>query len=145
MKTLKLPPFYLELATDLTKQGEGCKLTPYHCTAGKLTIGYGRNIEDVGISQTEAEYLLNQDMQRVCNEALAFPFFEALNDYRKAAILDMLFNLGLSRFKRFKKMLSALEKHDYQEAANQMLDSRWATQVGKRADRLAEIMRTGEL
>lgn len=136
---------YLKIAMSLTKPSEGLRLKPYRCTAGKLTIGYGRNLEDVGISEQEAEYLLDQDMQRVQQEALAFPFFEALNDYRKAVILDMLFNLGLSRFKRFKQTLLALERHDYQEAANQMLDSKWAIQVGIRADRLAEIMRTGEL
>ncbi len=133
------------LATSLIKQHEGLRLKPYHCTEGKLTIGYGRNLDDVGITESEAEYLLEQDMKASIVQASNFPFFAGLNEYRKAVIVDMIFNLGLSRFNQFKRMLNALQRHDYHQAATEMLDSRWATQVGIRADRLAQIMRTGEL
>ncbi len=136
---------FTTVATSLIKQHEGLRLKPYQCTAGKLTIGYGRNLDDVGISEAEAEYLLEQDMKASIVQASNFPFFIGLNDYRKAVIVDMIFNLGLTRFNQFKRMLNALQRHDYQQAATEMLDSRWAVQVGKRADRLAEIMRSGEL
>jgi lysozyme len=56
----------------------------------------------------------------------------------------MIFNIGMPRFKQFKKMIAALEEGDWSEAANQMMDSKWAKQVGKRAERLRDMMETGE-
>ncbi len=133
----------IQAAQNMIARHEGLRLKPYQCTAGKLTIGYGRNLEDNGISEEEARLLLTADTQAAYNQLLGRPWFDELNDTRKLVLIDMCFNLGFPRLMKFKKMLTALLNHDYTEAANQMLDSRWAVQVGGRADRLAGIMREG--
>lgn len=134
---------YLRTAETLIKKHEGLRLEPYKCTAGKLTIGYGRNLDDNGISPQEADYMLAKDIAQVDEQLNHYTWFKTLNDSRKAVLVDMTFNLGLPRLLKFEKMLGALIAEDYQEAANQMLDSRWANQVGQRATRLAQIMRDG--
>ena len=128
---------------DSVKEGEGLRLKPYRCTAGKLTIGYGRNLDDCGITEEEAEYLLMHDLEKAEKDAEKFPVYSKLNQTRKDVLIEMVFNLGYTRLSKFKKMFEALEKGDYSEAANQMLDSSWHTQVGKRAERLAYFMRIG--
>jgi lysozyme len=128
---------------DSVKEGEGLRLKPYRCTAGKLSIGYGRNLDDCGITEEEAEYLLNNDLERAEKEAEKFPVYAKLNQSRKDVLIEMVFNMGYSRLSKFKKMFEALEKGDYSSAADQMLDSAWHTQVGKRAERLAYKMRIG--
>ena len=128
---------------DSVKEGEGLRLKPYRCTAGKLSIGYGRNLDDVGITVEEAEYLLKHDLEKAGKDAEKFPVYSKLNQARKDVLIEMVFNLGYTRLSKFKKMFEALEKGDYSEAANQMLDSSWHTQVGKRAERLAYFMRIG--
>ena len=128
---------------DSVKEGEGLRLKPYKCTAGKTTIGYGRNLDDVGITLEEAEYLLKHDLEKAEKDAEKFPVYSKLNQARKDVLIEMVFNLGYTRLSKFKKMFEALEKGDYSEAANQMLDSSWHTQVGKRAERLAYFMRIG--
>lgn len=122
---------------------EGIKLKAYICTAGKATIGVGRNLDDVGITQDEALYLLRNDIRRVQRELAGFTWFSELSQNRRNAITDMCFNLGLSRFLQFKSMLSALDAGDFNKAADAMLDSRWAVQVGQRAKTLASMMRAG--
>jgi len=132
-----------EIVAELIKKHEGLKLKPYKCAAGKLTIGYGRNLEDNGISESEAEMLLATDIQNAYFECSKFPFWEKLNDYRKAVLIDMCYNIGITRLKQFKKMLSALEREDYNTSASEMLDSKWALQVKSRAYDLSEIMKKG--
>ena len=128
-------------AINLIKLHEGLELKPYKCSAGKLTIGWGRNIEDNGISEGEADFLLRNDLMRVQGElSRAVPCFLKLSETRQAVLLDMCFNLGITRFLQFKMMLTALEMEEYEEAAKEMLDSKWAKQVGKRSVRLAEMM-----
>ncbi len=123
---------------------EGLRLKPYRDTRGKLTIGVGRNLDDVGITEEEAIYLLKNDIKRVLDflkERL--PYWNGLTETRKMALVDMCFNLGPGGFLSFKRMLAALERGDYEQAAREMLDSRWARQVGRRAEELAEMMREG--
>lgn len=118
---------------------------PYNCPAEKLTIGYGRNIEDRGISEDEAEYLLNNDIKLSKAELeKAFHWFRSLTAERQAVLINMHFNIGLSRLNGFAKALAAIERGDYKTAAAEMLDSRWARQVGKRATELAKQMETGQ-
>ncbi|ELE5025658.1 glycoside hydrolase family protein [Vibrio fluvialis] len=131
------------LATQLIKKHEGLRLKPYRCSNQKLTIGYGRNLQDNGISQQEAETLLQHDLDAAVKNAETLPYFASLNDARQAVIVDMIFNLGLPRFGMFKKMIAAIEQKLWHVAANEMLNSRWARQVGKRAKTLSEMMRTG--
>ena len=132
-----------ELADMLTRH-EGVRLKPYLDTVGKLTIGIGRNLDDVGISGYEAAYLLENDITKARNELRkAFPWFPNLTCQRQDALTDMCFNVGLPRLQGFTKMIAAMERQDYETAAVEMLDSKWATQVGERATELAAIIRTG--
>ena len=127
------------------KRHEGLRLKPYKCTAGKLTIGYGRNIEDKGISKVEAEDLLYHDIKETERELRKkLPLLmDELNTTRSEVLVNMAFNMGVHGLLKFKKMIKALDDNDYDEACRQMMDSRWAVQVGKRAVELAEQMRTG--
>lgn len=125
---------------------EGLKLTPYQCTAGKLTIGVGRNIEDLGITEQEAMMLLDNDIERVRHELQSnFSWFSELTEARKNVLIDMCFNLGISRLKGFKNALAAMESGMWDVAKKEMLSSRWADQVGQRAIRLADAMENDSL
>ena len=123
---------------------EGLRLKPYRCSAGKLTIGVGRNLDDVGITREEAEILLNGDIERSAHDAMTiFPRFFTYSDNRQNAIIDMLFNLGKSRFMKFKKMIKAIYLCDWEEASLQAKDSRWYKQVGVRAGEDVVMLREG--
>ena len=126
------------------KKHEGLELKPYKCTTGHLTIGYGRNLESNGISQEEAEYLLNNDLQDLSLRLSCWGFWGELNDARKSVLVNMAFNIGVSGLLKFKKTLAAIDDCFYEKAAKEMLDSKWANQVGNRAIGLSEQMRTGE-
>ena len=127
------------------KRHEGMKLKPYKCTAGKLTIGIGRNLEDVGISEDEAETLLRHDIIEATNQLLnAFPWMGALNDARASAMINFTFNVGIGTVKKFKQTMEYMKNCDYENAATALLDSRYAKQVGSRANEIAEQIRTGK-
>lgn len=133
------------LKVQLVKH-EGLRLKPYHCTAGKLTIGVGRNLDDKGITEAEAAALLDNDINEVwkeCSSRLAAFGFGALDDARQHVLLDMAFNLGVPGLLRFKKMLDAIGRRDFDAAAREMLESQWARQVGDRAVELAQMMKDG--
>lgn len=122
---------------------EGERLKPYRCTAGKLTIGVGRNLEDRGISAEESAYLLGNDIDDHWRELVkALPWVEQLDEVRQRVLLDMAFNLGIGGLLGFKNTLATIKAGDYQKAAAMMLDSRWAKQVGQRANRLSRMMAT---
>lgn len=124
---------------------EGERLKPYRCTAGKLTIGVGRNLEDRGISAEESAMLLANDiaaMERELQHAL--PWAATLDEVRQRVLLDMAFNLGIVGLLAFKRTLGAIAAGQYQQAATMMLDSKWARQVGQRAERLSRMMATGK-
>ena len=124
---------------------EGVEKFPYRCTAGYLTIGVGRNIEERGLPDDEIDFILDNDIEVVMNEvSVTFDWFFDLSEVRQRVVADMIFNIGMPRFKQFKKMIAALEEGDWSEAANQMMDSKWAKQVGKRAERLRDMMETDE-
>lgn len=124
---------------------EGLKLKPYTCTAGKLTIGVGRNIQDVGISNEEAMMLLNNDIENIVKDLnRALPWWQNIYDCRKEVIANMVFNMGISTVLTFKNTLQAVKDGKYSEAAKMMLQSKWASQVGNRAKELAAQMETGK-
>jgi lysozyme len=124
---------------------EGVRLRPYRCTAGKLTIGVGRNLEDRGITLAEARMLLANDLADFRNGLLnALPWVARLDDVRQRVLIDMAFNLGLPGLLEFKRTLAAVEAGQYGRAAGMMLESRWASQVGQRARRLSQMMRDGK-
>ena len=124
---------------------EGERLKPYRCTAGKLTIGVGRNLEDRGITREEASYLLANDIAAEERELLrALPWVANLDEVRQRVLLDMAFNMGVVGLLAFKRTLATIQAGDYQRAAAMMLDSKWAGQVGQRAERLSRMMATGK-
>ena len=120
---------------------EGLRLSLYPDSVGKWTIGVGRNIEDRGIHADEAILMLKNDIIDARESAEKFEWYHELSDDRKKVIINMIFNLGETKFRQFKKMIAALEREDYESAADEMLDSRWAYQVGPRATRLVKRMR----
>lgn len=128
---------------ELLIRHEGLRLKPYRCTAGKLTIGVGRNLDDRGISNDEAMLMLDNDIAQTIRECRTFPWFENLDNVRQAVIASMVFNLGLTRFQKFRKTIAAIEAGDYDTAADEMMLSNWFNQVGRRGSELAEMMRTG--
>lgn len=141
---------------------EGFCATPKRCPAGYLSIGYGRNIEQNPLSKEEqqhlhcgpqgpnpisekdAEYLLQNDVNK-CMKQLdkKYPWWRNLDDERQFVVLDMCFNMGLGGFSKFKKMHTALQEGDYEEAANCMKNSAYYKQVGQRSARNYQILKTG--
>lgn len=128
------------------KRHEGKVLHEYKDHLGFSTIGYGRLIEKGmgGITEAEADYLLMNDMSKFIKDAEKFDWFAGLNPARKAVVVNMLFNLGLTRFNRFLKFKQALAEGDYLTASREMLDSKWAKQVKGRATELSKQMETGK-
>jgi len=134
----------MTLRQKLSKQlirDEGFKFKAYTCTAGKTTIGVGRNLDDVGLSEDEIIILLANDIDRVMLECIgAFDFWDDLNDDRKTVLLNMCFNLGITGLCKFKRTLQSIRIGNYELASAEMLESKWARQVGSRAIRLSKLM-----
>lgn len=123
------------------KQHEGKRSLPYRDSEGKHTIGYGHNL-DKPLTDDVLELVLAHDVEEAIAEARGtLPYFDTLDDVRQEVVVEMVFNLGVKGFKSFKRMLRALRSRDYAAAAAEMLDSRWHTQVGVRAEDLAGRMR----
>jgi len=134
----------LDILKDELIRDEGLKLKPYRCTAGKLTIGVGRNLDDVGISASEASMLLEHDINRVITQLnLHLPWWANLTEARQRVLVNMTFNLGIVGLLKFKNTLALIQAGKYQDAAKAMLQSKWASQVGERARRLAKMMGEG--
>lgn len=124
---------------------EDVRSKPYRDTKGKLTIGVGRNLDEVGLRADEIDFLLDNDIDEAERAAVALiPNFDALNDVRKAVVCNMAFNLGQPKLSEFHNTLRAIREQRWGDAADHMLDSKWKTDVGVRALRLARQMRTGE-
>jgi len=127
------------------KRDEGFRSFPYKCIAGKLTIGYGRNIQDKGISLPEAEFLLHSDILECYRDLQeTFPNFDTYPENVQRVLTNMRFQLGHSGLLRFKRMIQAIKKQDWLLAAEEMMDSRWYRQTTNRANRLIQLMRTIE-
>lgn len=123
---------------------EGFSTKPYKDTVGKLTIGYGRNLDDNGISGSEALFLLQNDMDKAMQNAeRLFEGFGRLDATRQAVLANMAFNMGRVKLALFVRLRRAIAEGDYKQAADEMLNSAWAKQVGKRATELAELMENG--
>ena len=123
---------------------EGIRLKPYRDSMGLLTIGIGRNLDQVGISNDEALYLFANDKNKVIASCRgAFEWFDKLSPVRQMVVIDMVFNLGIEGFRKFQKTLAYIRAGRYAEASVEMLASEWAKQVGGRALELSDMMRTG--
>lgn len=134
-----------EELTEQLARHEGLRLKPYRDTVGKLTIGIGRNLEDKGISELEALIMLDNDVMEFAEEVSRnISFFSKLDDARQNVLVNMAFNMGIGGLLSFKNMLAECERKCFNHAETEMLNSKWATQVGSRARELGRQMRTGE-
>lgn len=134
----------MNLIDQLIKH-EGYRQFPYHCTAGKLTVGIGRNLDDVGISYDEAIIMLSNDIKIAEKELYrVHPWAADLDSVRRDALINMCFNMGIVRLSGFRKMFNALFEGDFEDAAREALDSKWAAQVKSRAFEIAHMLKTGE-
>lgn len=141
-------PNWMTKAVDQLRRHEGEVLHAYTDSLGMLTIGVGRLIDKRkggGISKEESEMLLSNDVNKVVSELnTRLPWFNTLSDPRKAVLINMGFQLGIAGLMGFSKTLSLIESGQYAQAADQMLQSKWATQTPKRAVEMSEQMRTGQ-
>ena len=130
---------------DLLVRHEGIRNKPYEDTVGKLSIGVGRNLDDNGLSDDEIFYMLKNDISR-CERELgnAFPWYNKLDGVRQDAMINLCFNLGITRLRGFKRALQAMVLQDYETAADEFLDSKWAAQVKQRAFEVTYMIRNGE-
>ena len=126
------------------KRHEGFRAKPYRCPLGFLTVGYGHNL-DVPMKPHEADALLEARLRPVVRGVIeVLPHLNEYGEVRANALIDLAFNVGLNGFKRFKKMLAAVRREDWNAAALEMKDSRWYTQVGDRGVELAAMILTGK-
>lgn len=129
---------------DQLRLHEGVEKTVYDDSEGIPTIGVGRNLRDRGLSDDEIDYLLSNDIDIVVRELdNVMPWWKDLDEVRQRVLCDLVFNLGMPRFSGFKKSISYMKQQMWDQAADELLDSKWARQVGRRAERLSEMMRTG--
>ena len=132
-----------QIIKDLV-QDEGLKLKPYKDTVGKLTIGIGRNLDDVGISEEEAYHLCENDLKACISDLQTLSWFDGLPYDVQRVLVNMRFNLGFKGLLGFRNTLALIQEGKYKEASYSMLDSKWAKQVGARAYRLSEILRNAK-
>lgn len=133
----------IDLFSEHLEWAEGRRKFPYEDSVGKLSIGVGRNLDDRGLRDDEIDIMKANDMAEAESEARTLPYWEGLDEIRQVVVADMIFNMGLSRFLGFIRTNEALAAHNYQLAADEMMDSRWYRQTGRRAWKLVKIMRTG--
>lgn len=147
----------MSLLTDMLKRHEGAKKDAngrhrlYKDTVEKWTCGYGRNASDVGFSEDEVELMLTNDIARVIRELdEALPWWMKLDGVRRDALIDLGFNLGVltppetAKLLTFKNTLKCLEEGRYEDAANNLVKSKWYEQVKERGVEIVAMMRTGE-
>lgn len=124
---------------------EGLKLKVYRCTAGKLTIGVGRNLDDCGISKEEATLMLDNDLAEAERYLKAYAWFRDIDRVRQEVLIELCFNIGIANLLKFKRTINAVHDKDFNAAASHMLDSNWAKQVGStRSHDMADRMRSGK-
>ena len=143
---------------EMLRRHEGLKLEPYRCPAGKLTIGYGWNLDahplpddyaaclrlTGAITLDMAERLLNISIDAATRQCRAiFHHFDDYSERRKAALIDFVFNVGVGTALTFKKALAAIMEGDWDKAADEMQDSKWFSQVGDRGPEIVGMIRNG--
>jgi len=131
------------LRLQITKH-EGIELMPYRCSSDKLTIGVGHNIQDRGISHETAMQMLDEDIDICINELQqTVSYWDDLPERVQEALINLCFNMGISRLMAFKKTFGFLREGMYEKAADELLESRYANQVGQRAIDVANMIREG--
>lgn len=140
----------LEQMKQQLMRDEGSKIVngrhyPYTDTVGKTTVGWGRNLTDRGLSEDEAQLMLENDVVIAIGELVArFPWFEHLDEVRQGALVNLCFNMGSARLAKFHTTLGFLRAGNYENASISLLQSKYADQVGNRALRVAEQIRSGQ-
>jgi len=127
------------------KGHEGLRLKPYKDTVGKTTIGYGRNLDDVGISHDEASMMFGNDVARAEEDCRnRFAWFAGLDPVRQDVIVNLVFNMGIGGVLGFKRMIAAIVAENWTQAAWELSNSAWRQQVGQeRHDSLTEALEKG--
>jgi len=134
-----------EKLVSKVKSEEGFKDIMYKCPADYWTIGYGFNLEKLTMPQEVADLWLGLVLEKLSSQFETYPWFRELDDNRKIAILDMAYQMGPWGLLKFRRMITAASQKNFEKAASEMLDSKWAKQTPNRAMRNAEIMRTGNV
>lgn len=135
----------LDRLTEQLKTHEGFRGEPYKDSVGKITIAFGRNLDDQPLTKREGEYLLYSSLLKIYDELVSTkPVVKHLEGARLVAIVDMAYNLGVPKLCGFKRMWSAIERGDWPDAADEAMDSRWSIQVGQRALKIANMLHTGQ-
>lgn len=133
----------MALFGELTRD-ERLELKVYNDSKGIPTIGIGRNLRDNGITKEEAIYLFDHDVDDAVGELdHALPWWQRLDEVRQRVLANMCFNMGIHRLLGFTNALHYMQTGQFEAAAKEMLNSAWANQVGPRAIRLADMMKTG--
>ena len=115
-------------------KNEGLVCQPYHCSAGKLTIGVGRNLESNGISEDEAMYLLENDIKRVtANLDKMWAVWRTFPEKAQLVCIDMTFQMGITGFMNFRQTRALMEMGCWLEASEEVLRSKYAIQTPNRA------------
>lgn len=132
----------IDAITEQLIKNEGMVLHCYLDHLGNETIGVGRLItKDRGITEDEARYLLQNDIALVCNDLdREFPWWAEAPEPVQHAMIDLVFNMGINRWKKFTQTNALLETGDYATAAIELLDSNYARQVPNRAQRISEMI-----
>lgn len=134
----------METLRDRIIRHEGVSLVPYKDTLGKLTIGVGRCLDTQGISQDEAQYLLDNDIENVVAKVnSSLPWVQSLDDRRRDVLYEMAFQLGINGLLGFKNTLAAINANNWSSASVAMLNSAWHKQTPKRCEELANIILNG--
>ena len=138
----------MENIIRLLRRHEGVEPYAYKDHLGYITVGVGRCLEKdvgMGLSDDEIDYLLRNDIVRVQEElSEEYDWFADLDQVRQEAMINLSFNLGATRLRGFRNALAAMAEEDYETAANEFMDSKWSSQVGKRAYEVTQMIRTGE-
>ena len=139
-------PVNLDALHHDLERDEGRRHKPYRDSVGKLTVGVGRNLDDIGLADDEVDHLLDNDIARAIRGLdRAIPWWRQVpGEARRRALVNMAFNIGIPRLMSFKKMLAALRRGAWTEAKAEALDSKWARQVGARAQRIAKAIEHDE-
>lgn len=136
---------------DLIEFHEGRERKLYKDSRGIWTIGVGHNIQERGLSDAAIDFIFTEDLEDVLQDANTFPWFASLDPVRQAAIIDMLFNMGLTVFRRFRRTIAYIQRGEYDRAGEEILrgsrpdgKSHYYAQVGPRAVRISNMLKTGE-
>lgn len=140
----------LKNTIEQLKKHEGLRLKVYDCPAGKKTIGYGRNLEDRGITEDEANQLLLNDVNQInIDLKVMFPprfwfEFKQFPDYIQSIFINMAYQMGIDGFFKFRKTIQLVIEKNYEKASLEMLNSKWAKQTPNRAKELSNLMKGGK-